>query len=155
MNKLSLLKKKFLLKLFKENKEEELDEAGDDDEDESNTKMDSSNASEPPPPPASKQDATAPDAQSTASTPSIDLIDNENIDDESRAEATFQLVIDEFTKFKDNKESKLSAAPCIVRNLPWKILAMSKRSSSSCSAMRRASRRGGRCAPSPSCVSCI
>jgi len=110
-----------------ENKEELECEAGDDDEDESNTKMDSSNASEQQQqPPMSKQETPPVDNQSTASTPSIDLIDNENIDDESRAEATFQLVIDEFTKFKDNKESKLSAAPCIVRNLPWKILAMSK-----------------------------
>lgn len=36
------------------------------------------------------------------------------------------MVVDEFTKFKDNKESRLSSQPCIVRNLPWKILAMSK-----------------------------
>ena len=64
--------------------------------------------------------------ESTAANNSIDLVDNENIDDESRAEATFQLVVDEFTKFKDNRESRLSAQPCIVRNLPWKILAMSK-----------------------------
>lgn len=63
---------------------------------------------------------------SASSNPSIDLIDNENIDDESRAECTFQLVIDDFQKFKDNKESRLSPQPCIVRNLPWKILAMSK-----------------------------
>lgn len=45
---------------------------------------------------------------------------------ESRAEATFQLVINNFTKFKENKENRLSPTPCIVRNLPWKILAMAK-----------------------------
>lgn len=61
-----------------------------------------------------------------SSNPSIDILDNENINDESRAEATFQLVIDDFTKFKENKESRLSPQACIVRNLPWKILAMSK-----------------------------
>jgi hypothetical protein len=36
------------------------------------------------------------------------------------------LVVDDFTKFKDNRESRLSTQSCIVRNLPWKILAMSK-----------------------------
>lgn len=44
----------------------------------------------------------------------------------SRAEATFQLCIPEFSKFKESKENRLSAEPCIVRNLPWKILAISK-----------------------------
>jgi hypothetical protein len=47
-------------------------------------------------------------------------------DDDSRAEATFQLVVEDFTKFKEMKESRLSGQACIVRNLPWKILAMSK-----------------------------
>lgn len=47
-------------------------------------------------------------------------------DDDSRAEATFQLVIADFSKFKESRESRLSSQPCIVRNLPWKILAMSK-----------------------------
>ena len=44
----------------------------------------------------------------------------------SRAEATFQLCITEFSKFKESKDNRLSTQPCIVRNLPWKILAMSK-----------------------------
>lgn len=44
----------------------------------------------------------------------------------SRAEATFQLCIREFSKFKESKENRLSPEPCIIRNLPWKILAMSK-----------------------------
>lgn len=47
-------------------------------------------------------------------------------EDESRAEHTFQLTITEFSKFKESRESRLSPQPCIVRNLPWKILAMSK-----------------------------
>jgi len=61
----------------------------------------------------------------TANTEVFATID-EATSDESRAEATFQLVIEDFTKFKENKESRLSLQPCIVRNLPWKILAMSK-----------------------------
>lgn len=99
------------------------DKTEDDDED---IKMDSSNTD-------SVTNKNSPDMAldtslraSASSNPSIDLIDNENIDDESRAECTFQLVIDDFQKFKDNKESRLSPQPCIVRNLPWKILAMSK-----------------------------
>ena len=47
-------------------------------------------------------------------------------DDDSRAEATFQLVVEDFTKFKEMKESRLSGQACILRNLPWKILAKSK-----------------------------
>ena len=55
---------------------------------------------------------------------------NEDADDnESRAEATFQLTIENFSKFKDSRESRLNTTPCIVRNLPWKILAMSKQGS--------------------------
>ena len=53
-------------------------------------------------------------------------IGEDSLEDESRAEATFQLVINDFSKFKDSRESRLSPTPCIVRNLPWKILAMSK-----------------------------
>ena len=41
--------------------------------------------------------------------------------DESRPEATFQFVIDEFSKFKKSKETRWSQIPCIVRNAPWKI----------------------------------
>ena len=44
----------------------------------------------------------------------------------NRAEATFQLCIRDFSKFKESKGSRMSPEPCIVRNLPWKILAMSK-----------------------------
>ncbi len=34
---------------------------------------------------------------------------------------TFQLVIEDFTKFIETKERKVSPHYCIVRNLPWKI----------------------------------
>jgi hypothetical protein len=44
----------------------------------------------------------------------------------SRAEATFQLCIRDFSKFRESKESRLSPEPCVVRNLSWKILASSK-----------------------------
>jgi len=44
-------------------------------------------------------------------------------DDESGSEATFQLVIEDFTKFKEMKNEKRSPHACIVRNLPWKIWA--------------------------------
>ncbi len=58
---------------------------------------------------------------------SMQQVDESQTDeDESRAEATFQLVINDFSKFKESKESRLSPTPCTVRNLPWKILAMSK-----------------------------
>ena len=42
--------------------------------------------------------------------------------EELSKEATFQLVIEDFSKFKDAKVWRLSAQPCIVHNLPWKIL---------------------------------
>ena len=51
---------------------------------------------------------------------------SQEADDESRAEATFQLTIENFSKFKDSRESRLNTTPAVVRNLPWKILAMSK-----------------------------
>lgn len=72
---------------------------------------------------------------SVSTGPSIDTMADKNNEataanaggeDESRAEATFQLVVEDFTKFKEMKESRLSPQPCVVRNLPWKILAMSK-----------------------------
>lgn len=53
-------------------------------------------------------------------------LNSESADDESRAEATFHLTITEFSKFKESKDSRVSPTACIVRNLPWKILAMSK-----------------------------
>lgn len=64
--------------------------------------------------------------ESMLSTSASNLNNNDNIDDESRAEATFQLVINDFSKFRESRESRVSSTPCIVRNLPWKILAMSK-----------------------------
>ncbi|KAK0051801.1 ubiquitin carboxyl-terminal hydrolase 7 [Biomphalaria pfeifferi] len=44
-------------------------------------------------------------------------------EDESRAEATFQFVVENFSKLE---ESVLSP-PCMVRNLPWKIMAMPRK----------------------------
>ena len=41
-------------------------------------------------------------------------------EDEARPEATFQLTIENFSQMK---ESVLSE-PCMVRNLPWKIMVM-------------------------------
>ena len=71
--------------------------------------------------------STTAGAASASSNPSLDNAEtNESLEDESRAEATFQLVVEDFTKFKEMKESRLSGQACIVRNLPWKILAMSK-----------------------------
>jgi hypothetical protein len=46
-------------------------------------------------------------------------------DDESGSEATFQLMIEDFTKFKEMKERKVSPRACIVRNLPCKFGAKS------------------------------
>ncbi len=45
---------------------------------------------------------------------------------ESCVEATFQLEIDNFTKFSNSKETRQSVNPCIVGHLPWRILANSK-----------------------------
>jgi hypothetical protein len=45
--------------------------------------------------------------------------------DESRSEATCTFTIQEFSKFRESKESRLSPV-YMVRNLPWRILAMSK-----------------------------
>jgi DNA repair exonuclease SbcCD ATPase subunit len=45
---------------------------------------------------------------------------------ESCGEATFQLEIDDFTKFSNNKEIRRSVNPCIVGHLPWRILAHSR-----------------------------
>ncbi|CAG5121773.1 unnamed protein product, partial [Candidula unifasciata] len=49
--------------------------------------------------------------------------DEEMEEDESRAEATFQFVVENFSKLE---ESVLSP-PCMVRNLPWKIMAMPRK----------------------------
>ena len=45
--------------------------------------------------------------------------------DEGPSEATFQFVINEFSKFKESKEARWSHRTCIVRNAPWKIKAES------------------------------
>ncbi len=98
-------------------------------EEEEDNKMDSTdlttNKSLPPP----EKDTTITDNPTqgdAAVNPEATAGMGDGISDESRAEATFQLVIEDFSKFKEGKESRLSAQPCIVRNLPWKILAMSK-----------------------------
>ena len=41
-------------------------------------------------------------------------------DDEARSEATFQFKVENFSQIKDSVLSN----PCIVRNLPWKIMIM-------------------------------
>ena len=46
--------------------------------------------------------------------------------DESRSEASFQLVIDDFSKFKESHKARVSQN-CYVRNVPWKIQANSIR----------------------------
>ena len=58
---------------------------------------------------------------------SASAVDDQTLqqEDQSRAEATFRFTVNDFMKFKDSKESRLSPA-CIVRNLPWKILALNK-----------------------------
>ena len=49
---------------------------------------------------------------------------------ECKSEATFQLIINDFSKFRlienDQKKIIISQEPCIVKNLPWKILALTK-----------------------------
>ena len=46
----------------------------------------------------------------------------EDEDDEARSEATFSFTVENFSQIK---ESALSP-PCIVRNLPWKIMIMQR-----------------------------
>ena len=46
--------------------------------------------------------------------------ERENEDDEARSEATFQFRVENFSTIKDSVLSE----PCIVRNLPWKIMIM-------------------------------
>ena len=46
----------------------------------------------------------------------------EDEDDEARSEATFSFKVENFSQMK---ESALSP-PCIVRNLPWKIMIMQR-----------------------------
>ena len=49
-----------------------------------------------------------------------DVISEE--DDEARSEATFQFKVKEFSQIRDSVLSE----PCIVRNLPWKIMIMQR-----------------------------
>jgi len=46
---------------------------------------------------------------------------------ESPTRATFQLLINDFSKFKESGETRLSPKPCMVRHFQWKILATSKK----------------------------
>ena len=46
----------------------------------------------------------------------------EDEDDEARSEATFQFRVENFSTIKDSVLSD----PCIVRNLPWKIMIMQR-----------------------------
>lgn len=74
--------------------------------------------------------ATTPPPQLLATTiDDTSICENKNQEDgeedHSRAEATFRFTVTEFSKFKESKESKLSP-PCVVRNLPWKILVLNK-----------------------------
>jgi hypothetical protein len=45
--------------------------------------------------------------------------------DKNRSEATFQLVLNEFSKFKESKQERRSQRTCFVGNAPWKIEAQS------------------------------
>ena len=49
-----------------------------------------------------------------------DVISEE--DDEARSEATFQFKVKDFSQIRDSVLSE----PCIVRNLPWKIMIMQR-----------------------------
>ena len=46
----------------------------------------------------------------------------EEEDDEARSEATFRFTVENFSQIKDSVLSE----PCIVRNLPWKIMIMQR-----------------------------
>lgn len=52
------------------------------------------------------------------------LLDTEMEEDDARSEATFRHTVYNFSKLKDSQLS----APCIVRNLPWKIMVMPRNS---------------------------
>lgn len=55
----------------------------------------------------------------------INTIEDQTMDEEeTRSEATFSFRIDEFSKLKES----LLSPPCIVRNLPWKIMVMPRTS---------------------------
>ena len=43
-------------------------------------------------------------------------------DDEARSEATFRFKVENFSSIKDSVLSE----PCIIRNLPWKIMIMQR-----------------------------
>ncbi|RNA14834.1 ubiquitin carboxyl-terminal hydrolase 7 isoform X1 [Brachionus plicatilis] len=49
------------------------------------------------------------------------IFDNLEIDDDNRTEATFQFIINNFSRLKDRKNFILYSKKCIVRNLEWYI----------------------------------
>ena len=67
----------------------------------------------------SEPDTTSHQAETEAETDK-DVISEE--DDEARSEATFQFKVENFSQIRDSVLSE----PCIVRNLPWKIMIMQR-----------------------------
>ena len=67
----------------------------------------------------SEPDTTSHPAETEVETDK-DIISEE--DDEARSEATFQFKVDNFSQIRDSVLSE----PCIVRNLPWKIMIMQR-----------------------------
>ena len=72
-------------------------------------------------------DQSEPDTTTTSTSPAQnependkDIISEE--DDEARSEATFQFKVENFSQIRDSVLSD----PCIVRNLPWKIMIMQR-----------------------------
>ena len=63
----------------------------------------------------SEPDTTSHPAETEVETDK-DIISEE--DDEARSEATFQFKVENFSRIRDSVLSE----PCIVRNLPWKIM---------------------------------
>ncbi len=80
-----------------------------------------SSSSSPPPPSAEMAAAESPSAaEKTAPAAVVSAEKEEEDDDEARPEATFRFTVENFSSVK---ESVLSE-PCMVRNLPWKIMIM-------------------------------
>ena len=67
----------------------------------------------------SEPDTTSHQAENEAENDK-DIISEE--DDEARSEATFQFKVENFSQIRDSVLSE----PCIVRNLPWKIMIMQR-----------------------------
>ena len=67
----------------------------------------------------SEPDTTSHQAETEAENDK-DVISEE--DDEARSEATFQFKVENFSQIRDSVLSE----PCIVRNLPWKIMIMQR-----------------------------